>query len=131
MDADLIALEARCHGPERYGDCARFAADYIRERTGDDLLGEWRDAGREDIIARHRSIPRAMLWEMARKPGWARVEPGEASGPCLGLAAVEGRSWAFCVAVGGGWWAARIGEGLTLLPTAEVRRAWCQRQART
>lgn len=131
MDADLIErLAERCEGPVRYGDCARFAADYLHERTGDDLLGEWRDADRDAILERFGSIPRAVLSEMRRKPRWERVEPQEASCPAAGLALVDGRSWACCVALGDGWWAARFDGGLTMIYETDVRRAWVQRQAR-
>ncbi len=56
MDAGLIErLAARCADPVVYGenDCAHFAGDFLREATGDDLLGEWRGIdGREDMQRR-------------------------------------------------------------------------------
>ena len=109
VDAALLErLAERCAGPIRWGvnDCVPLCADHLRERTGDDLLGEWRGRystreERDAILGHPHGFVRLVLQRMHAAPGWRRVAPADARDPALGLAFVE-NCWVVAIALGAG-----------------------------
>ena len=88
-DTALIErLAERCNGPIRYGldDCVPLAADILPDRTGDDLMAEWRGryASREErdgLLASRDGLIRLVLRRMRSAQGWRSVQPVDARDP--------------------------------------------------
>lgn len=134
MTESLEILGRRHAGPVRWGedDCAHFCASIIRAATGDDLLDGAEcepptESGAVALLEREGGLARAVLRRMRDRAGWRSVAPCEASPPALGIGRY-GPLLLCCVSIGRGWWVSRVDDGVTVIQSEHIKRAWqCRR----